>query len=119
MLAYPGIREDGAARYFYNQTYPVDSHCVAQTILTLLEFADMDEENASLAQLVADWAIHRMWDDRGFFYYRVYALRTVRTSYMRWSQAWMCLALAALVCNAIRQRTSIAAEAGMFSAVSA
>jgi hypothetical protein len=38
-----------------------------------------------------------MWDRRGFFYYRVLRLVTVRTSYMRWSQAWMLLALATLI----------------------
>ena len=38
-----------------------------------------------------------MLDKRGFFYYRVLRLRTIRTSYMRWSQAWMLLALATLL----------------------
>ena len=34
-----------------------------------------------------------MWDERGFFYYRVLRGLTIRTPYMRWSQAWMLLAL--------------------------
>jgi len=38
-----------------------------------------------------------MWDDRGFFYYRVLRLCTIRTSYMRWSQAWMLLALSTML----------------------
>ena len=38
-----------------------------------------------------------MWDERGFFYYRVLRFGTIRTSYMRWSQAWMLLALATLL----------------------
>jgi len=38
-----------------------------------------------------------MWDERGFFYYRVLRLGTIKTSYMRWSQAWMMLALATLL----------------------
>jgi len=38
-----------------------------------------------------------MWDNHGFFYYRVLRFMTVRTSYMRWSQAWMLLALATLL----------------------
>jgi len=38
-----------------------------------------------------------MWDDRGFFYYRVLRSFTIRTSYMRWSQAWMLLALSVLL----------------------
>ena len=36
------FREDGAARYFHNRTYPIDIHCVAQSIITLLAFEDLD-----------------------------------------------------------------------------
>jgi hypothetical protein len=91
------IRDDGAARYFHNQTYPIDIHCVAQSIITFLEFADLDERNVDLASSVFHWALDHMWDERGFFYYRVLRLTRIRTSYMRWSQAWMLRALADLV----------------------
>jgi len=37
--------------------------------------------------------MNHMWDERGFFYYRCLRLATIRTSYMRWTQAWMLLAL--------------------------
>jgi hypothetical protein len=37
-----------------------------------------------------------MWSNAGFFYYRTFRTVTIRTSYMRWSQAWMLLALATL-----------------------
>jgi hypothetical protein len=97
------LREDGAARYFHNNTYPIDAHAVAQTILTLLEFADRDPSAPAAAQRVYDWAAKAMWDPRGFFHYRVLRLGTIRTSYMRWSQAWMLLALAVLVAH--RRRT--------------
>jgi hypothetical protein len=40
--------------------------------------------------------MEHMWDDRGFFYYRVLRVTTIRTPYMRWSQAWMFLALLVL-----------------------
>lgn len=97
------LREDGAARYFHDNTYPIDAHAVAQTILTMLEFADRDPGAPAAAQRVYDWAAKAMWDPRGFFHYRVLRLGTIRTSYMRWSQAWMLLALAVLV--AYRRRT--------------
>jgi hypothetical protein len=38
-----------------------------------------------------------MWDERGYFYYRVLRFLTIRISYMRWSQAWMLLALTTLL----------------------
>ena len=87
------FREDGATRYFHNQTFPIDIHCVAQSIITLLEFKHLDPGNVALANSVFQWAMNHMWDDRGFFYYRVLRLGTIRTSYMRWSQAWMLRAL--------------------------
>ena len=49
-------------------------------------------------ETVLDWAMKHMWDERGFFYYRVLRFGTIRTSYMRWSQAWMLLALATPGC---------------------
>jgi hypothetical protein len=38
-----------------------------------------------------------MSDDRGFFYYRILRSHTNRISYMRWSQAWMLLAMVTLM----------------------
>lgn len=93
------FREDGAARYFHNKTYPIDIHCVAQSIITPLEFSHLDTDNVSLACSVFQWAMKHMWDDRGFFYYRVLPPYTIRTSYMRWSQAWMLRALSELLCE--------------------
>ncbi len=91
------FRSDGAARYFHNSTYPIDIHCVAQSIITLLTFRDLDASLVPLAHSVYRWAMNHMWDDRGFFYYRVLRSCTIRTSYMRWSQAWMLLALCTLL----------------------
>lgn len=90
------FREDGAPRYFHDRTYPIDIHCVAQSILTLLEFQHLDAGNLALAWEVFAWTMKHMWDEQGFFYYRVLRGCTIRTSYMRWSQAWMFLALATL-----------------------
>jgi hypothetical protein len=91
------FREDGAPKYFHNNPYPLDVHCVAQSILTLLQFKHLDSSNVELAHSVFAWAMKNMWDDRGFFYYRVLRFCTVKTSYMRWSQAWMLLALSTLL----------------------
>lgn len=93
------FRSDGAAKYFHNRTYPLDIHCVAQSIITLLVFRDLDPDNVQLAHSAFRWAMKNMWDDRGFFYYRVLRFGTIRTSYMRWSQAWMFRALSELICE--------------------
>ncbi len=89
--------ENGAVRYFHDRTYPIDIHCVAQTMITLMELQDLDPACVSEAQSVFQWAMNHMWDDRGFFYYRLLPHWTNRTSYIRWSQAWMLLAMATLL----------------------
>jgi hypothetical protein len=94
------FRDDGAPRYFHDRTYPIDIHCAAQAIITLLALKDVDTGAATLAASVFEWAMRHMWDERGFFYYRALRFCTVKISYMRWSQAWMLVALAHLLANA-------------------
>ena len=89
----------GAVRYFHDRDYPVDIHCVAESIITLLALKDLDPGNIEMARSIFQWAFDHMWDDRGYFYYRVQRFCTIRTSYMRWSQAWMLLAMAKLFCD--------------------
>jgi hypothetical protein len=100
------FREDGASKYFHNRTYPIDIHAVAQSIITLTEFQQLNSSSLPLADKVLQWAMDHMWDERGFFYYRVLRLATIRTSYMRWSQAWMLLALATRLSGADQTRTA-------------
>ena len=89
--------EDGSVRYYHDRTYPIDTHCVAQGILTPIEMERYDPEGMRLVPPVLRWALAHMWDKRGFFYYRVLRTCTIRTSYMRWTQAWMVSALSALL----------------------
>jgi len=86
----------GVPRYFHDRVYPIDIHCVAQGLLTLRAFRHLDSGLDVLAQSVLAWALAHMWDERGFFYYRVLRSGIIRTSYMRWSQAWMLLAMVTL-----------------------
>jgi len=97
---------DGAVRYFHNRTYPIDIHCIAQSILTLLALGHLAPDNIQLARRVFRWAMNHMLDERGFFYYRVLRLATIRTSYMRWSQAWMFLAICSLLSESDSETTS-------------
>jgi len=97
------FRKDGAARYFHDRTYPIDIHCVAQSILTLLRLQDLNEGSRAQALAVFQWAMDHMWDERGFFYYRVLRISTIRTSYMRWSQSWMLRALATLAADSAKR----------------
>jgi hypothetical protein len=89
--------DDGVPKYFHNRLYPIDIHCVAQSIITLLEFKHLDETIVDLALLVFQWAIANMWDGEGYFYYQALPWFKNRISYMRWSNAWMLVAMAKLI----------------------
>jgi len=91
------FREDGAPKYFHDRTFPIDIHSVAQSMITLLVLKDIDESNVSLALTVFRWAMTNMWDEGGYFYYQSFPFFTSKIPYMRWSQAWMLLALPTLL----------------------
>jgi hypothetical protein len=87
------FREDGAPRYYHDATYPIDIHSVAQSVITLIELKDFAEGNIPLAHSVMNWGLRNMWDARGFFYFQKLPHYIVRIPFMRWSQAWMLMAL--------------------------
>jgi len=84
--------EESVARYYHDRTYPIDIHSVAQSLITLGAFREVDGATG-LAQQVAAWAVDHMYDARGFFHYRKLQGTTIRACYMRWSQAWMMVGL--------------------------
>ena len=88
---------DGWPKYYHDDPYPADAHAAASAIVTLLECRDLDDTATSTAQLVANWTIQNLRDKRGYFYYQRRRFYTVRTPYMRWTQAWMLYALARLI----------------------
>jgi hypothetical protein len=100
--------EEGAAKYFHNRTYPVDIHSVAQSLITLATLGNNENGGRELAKSVLGWATRNMWNDKSLFYYQKYPALTIKTSYMRWSQAWMLLALSILLAqlSVKQQRTS-------------
>ena len=104
---------DGRPKYFHDRTFPIDIHCVAQSIITLIELGNMAKGNSELAVSVFRWAMKHMWDKQGYFYYQVFPSRTNKISYMRWSQAWMLLALATLLEYCSRASSEHSGDAAM------
>lgn len=88
---------DGWPKYYDTNPYPADAHAAATAIITLLELRDRDSDALSLAETIAGWTIKNLRDPRGFFYAQRRRFHTVRTPYMRWTQAWMLYALARLL----------------------
>ncbi len=81
--------------------WPVDIHNQSQGIITFSLLKDYDPSFMPFAQTIADWTITHMQSPRGYFYYRLTPFFKNKIPYMRWSQAWMMLALATLQTNNI------------------
>jgi hypothetical protein len=88
---------DGWPKYYHDQLHPADSHAAATAIVTLTDLRDLDDGAMALADNIAAWTINNLRDASGYFYYQRRRLFTVRTPYMRWTQAWMLYALARLL----------------------
>jgi hypothetical protein len=82
------VNPNGSTPYRYPAPYPVDIHNQAQAIITLSQFGDMEHAEYCLTFTAAE-----MRSKRGYFYYKKYPKFTIRTPYIRWSQAWMLLAM--------------------------
>ncbi len=89
--------EDGTPKYFDKQTFPIDIHSAAAAIVALSELSEFEKRCLPQAEKVANWTIENMRDERGFFYYQKTKSRTIKTSFIRWSNAWMAFAIAKLL----------------------
>jgi rhamnogalacturonyl hydrolase YesR len=86
--------ENGLPKYYAQRLYPIDIHCIAQALLTFLDFSERDAEAPARASALADWAVSNMQDSTGYFHYQVGRYMRNKIPYIRWSQAWMLRALA-------------------------
>jgi len=84
--------DNGVPKYFDNSIYPIDSTAAAQSIITLLRFSYLEK-----ALQVAEWMIYNMQSKKGFFYFQKHKFYTNKINFMRWSNAWMFLALSQLM----------------------
>ena len=90
--------EDSGMPRFYNiKAYPADCTSASQAILSLVRF-----DEPELASKVATWMSDHMQSNKGYFYFRKFKGYTIRTSMMRWSNAWMFLALAQLMAGKVK-----------------
>ena len=88
---------DGTPKYYDKSVYPIDIHSAAAAITVMCELCTVDDRMLPMAQKTAGWTIKNMLDQRGCFYYQRRKNSVVKTSFMRWGQAWMTYALARLI----------------------
>lgn len=87
------FNDDGSPRWMNDKDYPRDIHGSAQGIIT---FSRHLSDYPGLAEKIAKWAIDNMYHPDGRFYYQRTRFLTKRFTLMRWCNAWMFYALAAL-----------------------
>jgi hypothetical protein len=90
------ITKEGLPKFYHNKTYPIDCTSAAQSILTTVRFGEK-----KTALKVAEWMIQNMQKKNGSFKFRKFKNYTIKTSFMRWSNAWMFAALTQI--NSIKQ----------------
>jgi hypothetical protein len=83
----------GAPRWMSDRSYPHDIHGAAQGILTFSRHLDT---HGDLARRIARWALDEMYNPEGRFYHQRTRWYTKRFTQLRWCNAWMVRALAAL-----------------------
>lgn len=86
------FEQNRVPRFYDHKTFPVDCTAAAQSILTLIHANRLET-----ARKVAGWVVAHMQDKAGYFYYRKFRFFTSKLSFMRWSNAWMFVALAKLI----------------------
>jgi hypothetical protein len=95
---------DGTVKYYDNSIWPLDTHSVAQALLTLRTVGSGDED-LRLATRVFKRAVHTLYMPRERrFVYQKGKLMTNRINYLRWTQAWAFYAIGAYA-NSIRMKS--------------
>jgi hypothetical protein len=84
---------DGTPGYYHDRLYPHDVHSGAQGVVTFVEMTDLMPNAKAMASRVVRWSLEQLQDPAGFFYFQKHRFYTIKTSHLRWAQAWMLYAL--------------------------
>lgn len=88
------FQREGLVSYFHDTVFPVDSHSIAQSIITLSKLSHYDGRSGPLLKNIIHWTLDNFQAQNGYFYYQKWPFFMNKISYMRWTQAWMLYALA-------------------------
>lgn len=83
------FEQDGLAKYYNDNPYPLDPHSVAQSIITFSKLSK-SKSDAELIGKIIKWSVEHLYLPRKKqFVYQVNKKGTNKINYMRWTQAWM------------------------------
>jgi len=89
--------DNGRSLWRIPKKFPVEIHNQSQGIITFALLNKFDKNYLPFANTIANWTIKNMQHPKGYFYYHKNKLMDHKIPYMRWSQAWMLLALTYLL----------------------
>jgi uncharacterized protein YyaL (SSP411 family) len=102
------FEQDGTAKYYNNNRYPLDMHSVSQAIFTLLKVGG-NKDDVAMAKKIIDKSIETLYmPQKNRFVYQKHKYFTNRINYIRWTQAWVYYSFAFF--NQFTQAASIDAE---------
>ena len=87
------FKSDGSSYWRWPRYWPIEIHNQSQGIITLCKHSNDSRNLIPFAEKIAKFTISNMQSRRGYFYYQKWPIITNKIPYMRWSQAWMLLAL--------------------------
>ena len=83
------FEQDGTAKYYNNNCYPLDMHSVSQAVFTLLKVGKTPDDFA-MAEKVINRAIKTLYmPKKQRFIYQKNKYFTNKVNYIRWTQAWV------------------------------
>lgn len=88
--------DNGQSKWRLPKVYPTDIHGQAQGIITFYKLREYSSNYQEFANRIANYTIENMMQPDGSFIYQSGRFLNNKISYMRWSQAWMLLALATI-----------------------
>lgn len=91
--AHHQFEKNGKPMYRLPKRWPVDIHNLSQGIITLCRLGVSFPEFESLLHSIVHWGNRKMLNRKGFYNYRRSKFTCTAIPYIRWSHAWMFLAL--------------------------
>ncbi|CAM2735340.1 aspartate-semialdehyde dehydrogenase [Pseudoalteromonas distincta] len=83
------FEENGTAKYYNNNRYPLDMHCVSQAIFTLLKVGKTTDD-FMMAEKIINRSIETLYlPTHQRFIYQKNKHFTNKVDYVRWTQAWV------------------------------
>ncbi len=83
------FEQDGTAKYYNTNRYPLDMHSVSQAVLTLLKVSGK-KEDVAFAGIIIQRSIDTLYmPSKKRFVYQKHKHYTNKINYIRWTQAWV------------------------------